>query len=84
MSNTVTQEQINTLQCELAAQPTDYKDRVRAEKKELDSKRLALSLFFSTQTYESLEDVDKLNLQNQERAMQAYSDALTLRIKRFK
>jgi hypothetical protein len=68
------------LRSKLAAMPSDYRDRMREEKRELDEKITRLSAFVVTEKFDSLSFVEQANLLAQRTAMTAYSDILGGRI----
>jgi len=71
------------LRTKLAAQPTSYQDRVRAEYDELNTKLSKLVAFFATDTFEALPKEEKDCLTAQHAAMCDYSNCLSERIQAF-
>lgn len=71
------------LRTKLAAQPTSYQDRVRAEYDELNTKLSKLVAFFGTDTFEALPKEEKDCLTAQHAAMCDYSNCLSERIQAF-
>lgn len=71
------------LRDKLAATPADFRDRVRAEKQDLDEKIARLSAFFVTKQFGALSFVEQANLHTQHVAMTTYSDILGQRIAAF-
>ena len=71
------------LRTKLAAQPTSYQDRVRAEYDELNTKLSKLVAFFATDTFEALPKEEKDCLTAQHFAMCDYSNCLSERIQAF-
>ena len=71
------------LRTKLAAQPTSYQDRVRAEYYELNTKLSKLVAFFGTATFEALPDDEKDSLTAQHAAMCDYSSCLRERMHAF-
>lgn len=62
---------------------SDYKDRVRDEKRELDEKISRLNNFFNGTLFAKLEQEDRILLEEQFLVMNQYSDILKKRIDRF-
>jgi hypothetical protein len=62
----------------------DYQERVVAEKKELDDKRVKLTAFLKTKTFEALDIAEKARLASQSNIMLQYSNVLSERIAAFK
>jgi hypothetical protein len=60
--------------------PTDYRDRMREEKRELDEKLARLSAFLVTEKFASLSFTEQANLHAQRSAMTTYSEVLGRRI----
>lgn len=71
------------MRTKLAAQPTSYQDRVRAEYDELNTKLSKLVAFFGTDTFEALPKEEKDCLTAQHAAMCDYSNCLSERIQTF-
>ncbi len=71
------------LRDKLASQPADFRDRVRAEVAELDERIARLVEFLKSATHRGLPEVDRLMLEAQYEAMEAYSIALHERIAAF-
>jgi hypothetical protein len=68
------------LRSKLAAQPTDHRDRVRAEKAELDEKLAKLDTFGRTELFASLPADEQGRMNRQHSLMQQYSAVLGERI----
>lgn len=60
--------------------PSDFKQRVRDEKQELDIKRGKLENFLVSATFQALPRDEKLRLQRQQVAMETYSQILFERL----
>lgn len=71
------------LRSRLAANSMDFRDRVRAEKQDLDAKITRLSEFIASDKYTILSSIQKDDLHLQHGAMCIYSDALAKRIAGF-
>lgn len=71
------------LRDQLAAIPADFRDRVRAEKKDLDEKIERLSAFIKSPTYTTLSLEEQGDLHSQRLAMDLYSEYLQKRISHF-
>lgn len=71
------------LRDQLAAIPVDFRDRVRAEKQDLDEKIARLSAFMGTEKFNSLHFAEQANLHAQRVAMTTYSKVLCARIANF-
>lgn len=71
------------LRTKLAAQPTSYQDRVRAEYDDLNTKLLKLVSFFGTDAYKALPHGEQNLLTSQYRAMCDYRESLSGRILAF-
>lgn len=68
-----------TLNCK----PSTYQERVAVEKDELDAKIEALQRFLAGPSFETVDSLEKLRLQDQWRVMLAYSRILGERIAHF-
>lgn len=60
--------------------PSDFKERVKLERLELDEKRVKLIGFMETDKYLQLSHEERDRLSAQERAMRAYSEVITQRL----
>lgn len=63
---------------------TDYKQRVVAEKAELDDKIAKLKAFFTSPVFDTLSEEECDILEEQHDVMQVYSNILSTRITFFK
>lgn len=72
------------LRDKLASTPTDFRERVRLEAKDLEEKLLKLQVFLNSPTFEGLPDQERNYLRWQEGHMAAYLNVLYARIADFK
>lgn len=63
--------------------PLDFRDRVRAEKAELDEKLAKLKAFFDTPIFVGLDEAEQQRMRAQDEAMCDYSNVLKARIDAF-
>lgn len=71
------------LRSKLAAQPTTYQDRVRAEAAELETRWKALNRFIEGDAFDALPMDERLDMHAQAQAMSTYLVQLQRRIYRF-
>lgn len=71
------------LRSKLAATPTDFRDRVRAEHLELEERIAKLVAFTHTEGFKNLPEPEKQRLYAQHGAMRDYSNCLSDRIAAF-
>lgn len=72
---------IRSLEAQIKA--IDYRDRVRAEKDELDERITKLSTFIGSIKFSELPELEQVSLRSQRQAMVTYSNVLAVRIDRF-